>query len=194
LSFPRPCSPGVPSTRPIRNPGDNQTKGLTSPASSYEVVALSIIIVDIEIGVLGLNRLSGAGIPGLVVGGATFFVSALFGLPSFAHLRLEFELGHLLPFPFAAVAASLKTIGAVDTTLDDYVTEHFAREEAWMQARNHPDLARHQQEHEALRDHLALLCASRDLSDKERSVELLMILPDWLLGHIAHSDRDASGA
>lgn len=123
-----------------------------------EIVALSIIIVGIEIGVIGLNRLSGAGIPGLVVGGATFFVSvvfgvfgrgswrlycsllgmacgyficlsscitgpstpgdafssALFGLPSFAHLRLEFDLGHLLPFMFAAVAASLKTMGAVD--------------------------------------------------------------------------------
>src|SRR5690606_3855710 len=79
-------------------------------------------------------------------------------------------------------------------TLDDYVTEHFAREEAWMQARNHPDLARHRQQHEALRAQLALLCSIRDLSDQERSVELLMILRDWLLGHIAHSDRDASRA
>ena len=78
-------------------------------------------------------------------------------------------------------------------TLDDYVTGHFAREEAWMQARDHPDLARHRQEHEALRDQLALLCAMSDLSDQERSVELLMVLRDWLLGHIAHSDRDASG-
>lgn len=79
-------------------------------------------------------------------------------------------------------------------TLDNYVTEHFAREEAWMQARNHPDLARHRQQHEALRAQLALLCSIRDLSDQERSVELLMILRDWLLGHIAHSDRDASRA
>lgn len=79
-------------------------------------------------------------------------------------------------------------------TLDDYVTEHFAREEAWMQARNHPDLARHRQQHEALRAQLALLRAMRDLSDQERSVELLMVLRDWLLGHIAHSDRDASRA
>ncbi|NUP87913.1 MAG: hemerythrin family protein [Burkholderiaceae bacterium] len=89
---------------------------------------------------------------------------------------------------------SSSALNSALTTLDDYVTEHFAREEAWMQARHHPDLARHQQEHKALRDHLALLCASRDLSDQERSVELLMILRDWLLGHIAHSDRDASGA
>ncbi len=123
-----------------------------------EIVALSIIIVGIEIGVIGLNRLSGAGVPGLVVGGATFFVSvvfgvfgrgrwrlycsllgmacgylvylttgipgpssasdafssALFGLPSSAHLGLEFDVGYLLPFLFAAVAASLKTMGAVD--------------------------------------------------------------------------------
>mgnify|MGYP001296953226 FL=1 len=73
------------------------------------------------------------------------------------------------------------------------MTGHFAREEAWTQARDHPDLARHRQEHEALRDQLALLCAMSDLSDQERSVELLMVLRDWLLGHIAHSDRDASG-
>jgi|APTNR8051073442_1049403.scaffolds.fasta_scaffold29837_2 hemerythrin len=77
-------------------------------------------------------------------------------------------------------------------TLNDYVVEHFAREEAWMRERNHPDLPRHRQEHEALRDQLALLCALQDMSDEERSIELLMVLRDWLLGHIAHSDRDAS--
>lgn len=123
-----------------------------------EIVALSIIIVGIELGVIGLNRLSGSGTQGLVVGGATFFVSvvfgvfgkgswrlycsllgmlcgyllslssgvarpstvsdafssALFGLPSFAHLGLEFDISYLLPFSFAAIAASLKTMGAVD--------------------------------------------------------------------------------
>jgi len=123
-----------------------------------EIVALSIIIVGIEIGLIGLSRLSSAGGPGLMVGGTTFFVSvlagvfgrgswrlycsllgmacgylvylssgitgqstardafasALFGLPSVAHLRLEFDAAYLLPFLFAAIAASLKAMGAVD--------------------------------------------------------------------------------
>jgi hemerythrin-like metal-binding protein len=78
-------------------------------------------------------------------------------------------------------------------TLDDYVVEHFAREEAWMRERNHPDLSRHLAQHEALREQLARLFAAQELSDQERSVELLMVLRDWLLGHIAHSDREASG-
>jgi len=34
----------------------------------------------------------------------------------------------------------------------------------------------------------------RELSDRERSVELLMVLRGELLGHIAHSDRDAAAA
>lgn len=78
-------------------------------------------------------------------------------------------------------------------TLNDYVVEHFAREEAWMRERNRPDLSRHLAQHEALREQLAHLCAAQELSDQERSVELLMVLRDWLLGHIAHSDREASG-
>lgn len=78
------------------------------------------------------------------------------------------------------------------TTLNDYVADHFAREEAWMCERTAPDLARHRAEHEALRKHLVRLVDLQDVSDEERSIELLMVLRDWLLGHIAHSDRDAS--
>lgn len=78
------------------------------------------------------------------------------------------------------------------TTLNDYVTDHFAREEAWMSERTAPDLARHPAEHEALRKHLVRLVDLHDVSDEERSIELLMVLRDWLLGHIAHSDRDVT--
>lgn len=124
-----------------------------------EIVALSIVIVGIELGAIGLNRLSASGSPGLLAGGATFFVSvifgifgkgssrlycsllgmvsgyllcmafgitgprtasdlsssALFGLPTLTHLGLDFEFAYLLPFAFAAIAASLKTMGAVIT-------------------------------------------------------------------------------
>lgn len=85
-------------------------------------------------------------------------------------------------------AASLR---AALATLSHYVAEHFSREEAWMGEINDPGLPRHQREHQALRDHLERL-AMQDASDDERSIELLMILRDWLLGHIARSDHDAS--
>lgn len=124
-----------------------------------EIVGLSIIIVGIELGAIGLNRLPEAGALGVLAGTATFFVSVLFGVfgkssarlycslfgmacgyalcvafgvrgpgagteqpssvlfvfPSLAHLRLEFDIAFLLPFAFTAMAASLKTMGAVVT-------------------------------------------------------------------------------
>lgn len=86
-------------------------------------------------------------------------------------------------------AASLR---AALATLNHYVAEHFAREEAWMGERDDPDLPRHQREHQALRDHLERLVAMQDASDEDRSIELLMILRDWLLGHIARSDHEAA--
>lgn len=52
-------------------------------------------------------------------------------------------------------------IHAALATLNDYVVEHFAREEAWMRERNHPDLHRHLQEHEALCTQLAALRLAR---------------------------------
>lgn len=126
-----------------------------------EIVALAIIIVGIELGAIGLERIATSGTLGLLAGGATLLVSvvfgvygkgsfrlycallgmlsgyllclsfglaapqvlnhpggsssAYFGLPSAAHLGVEFNIDYLLPFALAAVAASLKTMGAVIT-------------------------------------------------------------------------------
>lgn len=76
--------------------------------------------------------------------------------------------------------------------LKRYVEEHFAREEAWMCDRNDPDLPRHRTEHQALRDHIEHIIALQEMPDDERSIELLIILRTWLLGHIAHADLDAA--
>lgn len=114
------------------------------------------------------------------------------GVPSLDadHQRLIDTLNDV--FDALLVGQSTSTLRSALATLTNYVAEHFAREEAWMCARNDPELARHLKEHQALRDHLDRLLAMQDTSDEDRSIELLMVLRDWLLGHIAHSDRDAS--
>lgn len=124
-----------------------------------EIVALTIIIVGIELGAVGLQRVSTAGGPGLLIGALTFFLSvvlgvygrgplrlycaligmvsgyglsayaglvhnelhghalgkAIFAIPDLPVPRLDFDWGLVLPFAFAAIAASLKTMGAVVT-------------------------------------------------------------------------------
>jgi hemerythrin-like metal-binding protein len=74
------------------------------------------------------------------------------------------------------------------STLNDYVVEHFAREEEWMCEIDDPGLPDHRREHQALRDHIESIISLQDMSDDERSIELLVVLGDWLLGHIANSD------
>ncbi|MEO8409986.1 MAG: solute carrier family 23 protein, partial [Propionivibrio sp.] len=124
-----------------------------------EIVALTIIIVGVELGVVGLQRMWTAGGPGLLIGTLTLFLSVVlgvygrgplrlycaligmvsgYGLSAYAGLvnnellghalgreifavpdlpvpRLDFDWGLILPFAFAAIAASLKTMGAVVT-------------------------------------------------------------------------------
>lgn len=114
------------------------------------------------------------------------------GVPSLDadHRKLIDTLNEV--FDALLLGRSSSTLRPALTTLNNYVTEHFAREEAWMCKRDDPDLPRHRKEHQALRDHLERLIALQDVSDEDRSIELLMILRDWLLGHIAHSDVAAS--
>lgn len=91
-------------------------------------------------------------------------------------------------FDALLLGRSSPVLRAALTTLNSYVAEHFAREEEWMCEMNAPALPGHRKEHQALRDHIERIISLRDMSDDERSIELLMVLRDWLLGHIAHSD------
>ena len=122
-----------------------------------ELIAVSVMVVGLELGAIGLQRISTSGNLGLVVGALTFLVSVtlgvygrgslklycallgvvfgyfasvfaglaapeflsealsgpVFGMPSPPDFRFDFRGEYLLPFAFAAVAASLKTMGAV---------------------------------------------------------------------------------
>ena len=77
-------------------------------------------------------------------------------------------------------------------TLQEYVNDHFLREEEWMLENAYVELDRHKQEHDALRQHVVRLLELPQQSDDQLAVEMLVVLRDWLLGHIAHSDKAAA--
>jgi NCS2 family nucleobase:cation symporter-2 len=58
-----------------------------------EIVGLSVIIVGIELGAIGLQRLSTAGGSGLLVGASTFFVSVFLGVYGRGTWKLNCAVG-----------------------------------------------------------------------------------------------------
>lgn len=75
--------------------------------------------------------------------------------------------------------------------LGGYVREHFSREEAWMAEHAFAEFEAHQKEHQAFCDHITRLQQLHGQYDEQVAVELLIVLRDWLLGHITNSDRSA---
>lgn len=73
--------------------------------------------------------------------------------------------------------------------LGTYVFDHFSREEAWIAEHGLPEFETHRKEHQALKDQIMRLQQLQEQYDDQLSVELLIVLRDWLLGHIAHSDH-----
>lgn len=72
-----------------------------------------------------------------------------------------------------------------------YVKEHFSREEAWMAEHAFPEFEAHQKEHQAFCGHITRLQQLSGQYDEQIAVELLIVLRDWMLGHITNSDRSA---
>lgn len=85
---------------------------------------------------------------------------------------------------------SLATHKALED-LDVYVRGHFSREEAWLFENASPEYETHRKEHQALCDHIRRVQDMHEQYDQESTIELLVVLRDWLLGHIMNSDRDA---
>jgi hemerythrin len=75
------------------------------------------------------------------------------------------------------------------TTLQGYVEQHFGREEAWMRQIAYPNLAQHMREHDALRDQVDRLLGLRSQPAEHLGVEMLVVLKNWLIGHIGEADR-----
>jgi hemerythrin len=72
------------------------------------------------------------------------------------------------------------------TRLQSYVRDHFAAEEALMQAAGYPDLPPHRAEHEAFRRRLAELQVQAMVRDA--SADTVAFLRDWLVNHIGKTD------
>jgi hemerythrin-like metal-binding protein len=79
------------------------------------------------------------------------------------------------------------------TTLQSYVDQHFDREEAWMRQLCYPDMAKHIREHDALRDQVDRLLGLRSQAAEHLGVEVLVVLKNWLIGHIGEADRAICG-
>lgn len=81
-------------------------------------------------------------------------------------------------------------IGRIIGTLAQYVDEHFAREEALMEANEYPDLADHKCTHRYLaRQVYAIRTIFASKPQQIDPAKLLRFLRDWLTSHILEEDR-----
>lgn len=81
-------------------------------------------------------------------------------------------------------------IGRIIGTLAQYVDEHFAREEALMEANGYPDLAEHKCTHRHLaRQVYAIRTIFASKPQQIDPAKLLRFLRDWLTNHILEEDR-----
>ena len=87
---------------------------------------------------------------------------------------------------------SALTVRMALAELQQYVLDHFLREEKWMIESGYPAFEHHKREHNALQMQVVRLLALSEQSDDQLAVEMLFVLRDWLLGHIAHSDKTAA--
>jgi hemerythrin-like metal-binding protein len=79
--------------------------------------------------------------------------------------------------------------GKLLNTLVDYTRDHFASEEAMMEATKYPALATHRLKHRDLTKQVGEYVARFEKGDITLSVQLLNFLSDWLATHIQGDDQ-----
>lgn len=88
-------------------------------------------------------------------------------------------------------SANLSTpdqVRSIFDVLQDYVTNHFRREEELMAAQAYPGIIEHQAHHEALKKGLAALRSRYDEDDTTVLPDLGPFLNNWLQIHILEQD------
>jgi len=73
--------------------------------------------------------------------------------------------------------------------LTDYTVYHFSEEEAFMRRYGYPDLERHHAEHEAFVAEVKRQISTLSRADSAGGFNFYRFLGNWLLNHIAKSDR-----
>lgn len=108
------------------------------------------------------------------------------GLVDGQHRRLV-ELLNELSRAVEGGFAEDRTAGVLDQLIE-YAIYHFNDEEALMRRVDHPEIARHQGEHQIFRDKLEDLTFRLDMEDADVSAEALAFLRDWFVNHVKGSD------
>lgn len=86
-----------------------------------------------------------------------------------------------------AEKVSLATIAVTIAQLEDYVAEHFQREEAMLRRAKYVELAKHKEQHQKLRSQLAQYALR--LQDQSLSItDFARFMQLWLSKHILHED------
>lgn len=80
-------------------------------------------------------------------------------------------------------------LGGIFQSLADYTKEHFAAEEALMEANGYPDLSRHKTAHEQLLGRVVKLQREFMEGNGILSINVLNFLRDWLITHIQGEDK-----
>jgi len=73
--------------------------------------------------------------------------------------------------------------------LTDYTVYHFSEEEAFMRKHEYPELEKHHGEHEAFVAEVKRQIATLSRADSVNGFNFYRFLGNWLLNHIAKSDK-----
>lgn len=95
-------------------------------------------------------------------------------------------------YRFMMEGKSSEILNEIVTELIDYTADHFSYEEKLFDQTNYPDAKKHKQEHDAFVNQVLGIKKKIDSGKMMVSNELLNILREWLLNHIAGSDMKYS--
>lgn len=85
-----------------------------------------------------------------------------------------------------------EVLGKILEDLTDYTVFHFSAEEKLMKDNNYPGYVSHKAEHDKLTKQVKDLAANLKSGKNLISQEVMLFLKDWLINHIAGSDKKYS--
>jgi hemerythrin len=80
-------------------------------------------------------------------------------------------------------------LGQILDELIDYTVYHFRTEEEFFARHHYPELEAHKRQHNALTEQVLKLQAEFEAGSATISYEVLDFIHDWLVNHMANSDR-----